>query len=105
VNATFNMCRSAALAIASLAFCACASKPAVIPAKPGPVPAQCEPECRQPCTVSLTWAPADADSSDAWGSLVTDVIVPLRAQVDECNSSRQSCVRCLDRLRASGVIR
>lgn len=96
--------RVMALLLIAVALVSC-KRQAIIPTVPPPVDARCDAECEQPCTVSLTWAPADADSSDAWASLVTDVIVPLRAQVDECNSSRQSCVRCLDRLRASGVIR
>lgn len=91
------------LALTTLA--GCASKP-LIASNAQPVGAQCATLCYTPCDTTMPlWNPKDPDSPDAWDELAEQVVIPSKGLVEQCELHRRACDRCLDRLRANGVIR
>lgn len=91
------------LLLASLAMLAGCN---LLPRKPMPVDEGCDALCRTPCDASIPlWTPADPDAADAWDTYPEQVTIPLRGKVQTCDLHRQSCVQCLDRLKAAGVTR
>lgn len=74
--------------------------------KPMPVDEGCDASCRTACDAEVpVWQPADPASPDAWDSYPEQVTIPLRGKVLQCDLQRQTCVQCLDRLKAAGVTR
>lgn len=99
------MIRLVAVILGPLLLASCAATP-VVPAQPEPPPEGCDVACRQPCTadgISLELSPG---AEDAFDQLVLQVVIPLRARLQECSDvHRGACVQCLDRLQAEGVTR
>ena len=74
--------------------------------QPMPVDEGCDAACRTACDATVPlWAPDDPDAPNAWDSYPEQVTVPLRGKILQCDIQRQTCVQCLDRLKAAGVTR
>lgn len=73
-----------------------------------PVPAQCNPLCFQPCTVGtdtgVRWEANPADPA-AWDALAGDVVPELADKLLACETHRQACGQCLQRLDKARVIK
>lgn len=85
----------------------CAPRP-VLPAKPVPVVASCSSLCTTPCIADngdtgIRWDGSPVDAN-AWDILAEHVTLTLVDKLRVCETQRRACVRCLDSLRARGVI-
>lgn len=92
------------LCLALFLLTACKSNTAFV--KPDPPPENCEATCRTPCTVdpNIQYVPVPG-SDRAFDDLVEQVVAPLLGEVKKCDTHRQACVQCLDRLKQAGVTR
>lgn len=78
------------------------------PASVRPVPAQCEASCFVPCVdaagdTGVRWEADPADPA-AWDALGEDVTDRLATKLRTCDTRRQACVQCLERLEHAEVI-
>lgn len=72
------------------------------------IPAQCNAMCFQPCVAKdgdtgVRWDAKEADPG-AWDALGGDVIDQLATKLRTCETRRQSCTQCLERLRDQKLI-
>lgn len=71
--------------------------------KRNPIPENCEATCRTPCTAAGIEYITDPNTKDALNDLTETVVIPLRKRLTQCDTHRQSCVQCLDRLKEAGL--
>lgn len=92
------------IAILTLLLTGCATKGetilSTVAVKPDPFKAECRAECRIPCTESPTPIKAGDD-----GYAPDRMALELARIRDTCEFRRDSCVQCIDRSIAAGVIR
>lgn len=76
--------------------------------KSEPVPAQCDAMCYVPCIskdgdtgIRVEGDPYSAHTWDEIGSLLAGTV---REKIEQCDARRESCVKCLQRLKKEKVI-
>lgn len=67
-----------------------------------PVAAGCDASCATPCDKGRTWD-VDGETADDWDALA-ELTLDYADKLRACEVRRQSCAKCLDRLREAGVI-
>lgn len=83
---------------------ACGNKP-VVPDKPPPVPANCDATCYEACDKAFRWDPRDPADNASWMELAEQVVFSMWDYIAVCDTRREACVKCLDRLKSNEVIR
>ena len=94
----------ALFAIAALVLAGC-TKP-IPPPEYVPPLLLCDARCDTPCDTGPppAWNPPDPRSPAAFDLIRPQVVVPLRARVQQCEEHRKSCVACLDEADRQGII-
>jgi hypothetical protein len=88
--------------VAVVLLAGCAAEP-IIGRLPPPPEAGCADQCDVACDAfGIAYAPSE---SDAIGELVEQVIIPMRARIDQCELSRRACAQCINRLKIVGAVR
>jgi hypothetical protein len=92
-------------AIAACVVLAACQRQTIPPPDLGPLAVTCSRQCKTPCTPAQwpRWE-GDPDAPATWDALPEQVARPLREIAEQCEAARQSCMRCLKGLEASGVI-
>jgi hypothetical protein len=68
-----------------------------------PIPASCNPMCRETCASRARWE-GNAEDPGAWDSLASDTLGASRAETRECEVRRKACDQCIQRLVDAGVL-
>lgn len=99
------MLRAASLLLLILALSGC--KAWAWLAKPSPVQAFCPKECDTPCEVLDPFplrADGSADALERWAEKAVIVHQVNGKQQEACETKRNTCAQCINRLKAAGVI-
>ncbi len=93
------------LSLPFLSGFSCASLGGSVAVTPPAIPANCEAKCYEPCTIpaDLKYVPVP-ESKRAFDDLAEQVVAPLKLEFDQCDTHRQACVQCLNRLEKAGRI-